>query len=240
MAWTNNTTTGIGLSTVPEIGGTGWDIWYSDETNPGGDTSYFTEKPYYNSTGGLYPYIGSNDYANSCFAISALSPSIIRAGRYLRMPLSVGGHIEFRMGINFRSGFKGVRLLEGGPTGSLSFLFQAASNKYEWTEDGTNYYTLINTPPGGGSSTPWNYQADSVFSIRIDRTDFNDVDIKLRRINTVETNPLYDKFEHTINTECNINYVEFFSSAVGYIGVGTQIYQNSLFFNYLTGYSAYR
>lgn len=239
MAWTNNTTTGTGLSTVPEIGGSGWDIWYSDETNPGVDTSYFAEKPYYNSSNGLYPNLGSNDFANSCFAISAISPSIIRAGRYLRMPLSVGGHIEIRMGINFRNGYKGVRFLENGPTGGLAFLFQAASDKYEWTVNGTNYYQFYNIPPSG-PPVVWDYQANSVFSVRLERTDINQVDIIIRRINTDEVDPTYDKDTITINSECNVNYVEFFSSANSYIGIGNAIYENSLFFNHLTGYSAYR
>jgi len=239
MAWTNNTTTGTGLSTVPEIGGSGWDIWYSDETNPGVDTSYFTEKPYFNSAGGLYPYLGSDDVANSCFAISAINPSIIRAGRYLRMPLSVGGHIEIRMVINYRSGFKGVRFLQNGPTGELAFLFQAASDKYEWTENGTNYYLLYNFPPSG-PPVVWDYQANSVFSVRLDRVDNDAISVKVRRINTDETDPTYDKFEYTINSECNVNFVEFFSSSDYFGSIGTNIYESSLFFNYLTGYSAYR
>lgn len=239
MPWTNNTTTG-GLSTVPEIGGSGWDIWYSNVTSPGVNTSYFTEKPFFNSSGGLYPVLGSNDFATSCFAISALSPSIIRAGRYLRMPLSVGGHIEIKMGVNFRNGFKGVRFMQDGPTGTLAYLFQAASNNYEWSEDGSNYYILYNQPPGGGLPTTWAYQPNSVFSLRLTRVETNSVDIALRRINTVETNPLYDRDEHNITSNCNINYVEFFSSSNFYTGIGNQIFENSLFFNYLTGFSAYR
>lgn len=228
MAWTNNTTTGTGLSTVPENGGFGFSMWTSSEVNPGNGTSYFTEVPWCNSAKTIaYPGLSSTD--TQCFAISGSLTSQTKCSRKLISPLSIGGYVECRLGINYRNGFKGAAFKSNG---TLTILFQAVqsspSDKYEYTEDGSLYVTLTN------GVTPWQYKQNSVFQFKATRTDENELTVKIKRMN-----PLFpgdDDFTHTVYQDVAIDEIEFFC---GETNANDDI-ENTLFFNFLSGNSAYR
>lgn len=227
MAWTNNTTTGTGLSTVPENGGYGFNLWTSSEVNPGAGTSYFTTEPWCNSARTVvYPGLSSTD--TQCFAISASLVSQIRCSRKMVSPLSIGGYIECRLGINFRNGFKGAAFKSNG---NLTMLFQAAQgspDKYEYTEDGSLYVNLTN----GG--TPWDYIPNSVFQFKATRISQGELLIKIKRMNP--SFPGNDDYSHSVYQDVEIDEIELFCGETN----ATSEIENTLFFNFLSGNSAYR
>lgn len=241
MPWTNNPQGG--LSALPANAGSGFISWTSFQQGPffgsidgeynlvsmvGANPliqlnipTYYTAAPFYNSTGSTYEGLSSSE--TSCFAMSAAGAnSSISCYRKLISPLMLNGNLEVRVGINHRNGFKGVFARKNN---TRIFGFVATDNAYQ-SYNGSAY-----------TNVPITYQPDSVFFISILRTLILSTDSVIARV----TRPKYDgntpvvSIVETANVQ--IDELEFI---VEQTDVSGPTYENSLFFNYLTGYSAYR
>jgi hypothetical protein len=183
--------------------------------------SYYTAAPFYNSTGSTYEGLSSSE--TSCFAMSAAGAnSSISCYRKLISPLMLNGNLEVRVGINYRNGFKGVFARKNN---IRIFGFVATDNAY-LSYNGSAY-----------TDVPITYQPDSVFFISILRTLILSTDSVIARV----TRPKFDGstpvVSHVETSNLQIDELEFI---VEQTDVSGPTYENSLFFNYLTGYSAYR
>lgn len=237
MAWTNDPS-GTGLLAVPANGGTGYQSWTSTETG-GTEGVYATDIPYYNSSLNIYPNLSSAD--TQCFRMWA--PSIggvsrsVSANRKLYSPLSIGngdttGTVSVRLGINFRNGEKGVMVLRNGTTVTG---FRAADPfGYQIYNGHTSTWSTLN-------SITYPYYADSVFSIELYRYQIVStvfLTMQVYRINYEgDSTPIADYTPPASFGNTDIDELIFFCGGVDNT---SSVYENSLFFNYLTGYSAYR
>jgi hypothetical protein len=241
MPWTNDPQGG--LSALPANAGSGFISWTSFQQGPffgsiDGENNlvsmvganpliqlniptYYTAAPFYNSTGSTYEGLSSSE--TSCFSMSAAGAnSSISCYRKLISPLMLNGNLEVRVGINYRNGFKGVFARKNN---IRIFGFVATDNEYQ-TYNGSAY-----------ANVPIAYHPDSVFFISILRTLILSTDSVIARV----TRPKYDgstpvaSIVETANLQ--IDELEFIVEQTDLNG---PVYENSLFFNYLTGYSAYR
>ena len=241
MPWTNDPQGG--LSALPANAGSGFVSWTSFQQGPffgtmnGEDNlvsmvgsnrliqlnipTYYTSAPFYNSSGSTYEGLSSSE--TSCFAMSAAGAnSSISCYRKLISPLMLNGNLEVRVGINYRNGFKGVFARKNN---TRIFGFVATNNQYQ-IYNGSAY-----------ANVPITYQPDSVFFISILRTLILSTDSLISRV----TRPKYDGstpvVSHVDTVNVDIDELEFI---VEQTNLNEPNYENSLFFNYLTGYSAYR
>jgi hypothetical protein len=236
MPWTNDPLGG--LSAVPDNGGSGFQPWTSYEAGPFitsftgqnlttfadlsvvriSDSQYFTSIPYY-TAGNTYQGLSSID--GSCFGIySPGKGNIATVYRKLISPISTGGYIQFKIGINLLNGEKGIYLISNG---ERIYGFRARDGHYEYF-DGTDY-NIINS---------LTFQPDSVFSVYSE---------------SVRIGPSYKAICYV--TRPQYNGTTFFADHIPdlipdeieiYV-TGTDltpVYDNTLYFNLLTGYSAYR
>ena len=241
MPWTNDPQGG--LSALPANAGSGFISWTSFEQGPFFGTidgennlvsivgskpliqlnipTYYTSAPFYNSSRSTYEGLSSSE--TSCFAMSAAGAnSSISCYRKLILPLMLNGNLEVRVGINYRNGLKGVFVRKNN---TRIFGFVATNNEYQ-SYNGSAYI-----------SVPISYQPDSVFFISILRTLILGEDSLISRV----TRPKYDGnapiVSHVDTVNVAIDELEFIVEQTDVSGPN---YENSLFFNYLTGYSAYR
>lgn len=248
MPWTNDPS-GIGLSAVPASGGTGWQIWSSTEPMAGGD--YSTSVPYYNNSLNIYPFLSSSD--TTCFKMYSPGSSDITATRELILPLSIGngvdtGVLAINVGVNSRNGEKGVlfyrnnTLIAGFKAGlddSLTQQYMGFSNNV-WS----NIDDILHQP------IP--HQPDSVFCLKIWRTNAPGVGnyniFYIYRLNYEG----YDEIPTPISSGGKQVYEATMfngaNSAITKLTLYTRDVdsnpvlenENSLYFNFLSGHSAYR
>ena len=209
MAWTNNSTD-TALSAVPANGGTGFQAWTSSEVG-GAAAGYFLGSSTEFGGGNL------NSVDGSSFGMYGQgSGNNAYAYRKLINGLMVGGIWTCKIGINYRNGYKGVQFYKAG---TPTFLFQAAADQYQYT---TNFSTYTNTG--------WVYGAQSVFTVRAERTTSSNTAYTVSRDGAPG-----DTFTVNVATNTDIDEVGFF------VGNTTAAQNESnLYFNSLSAYNAYR
>jgi len=195
---------------------------YSD-INEENFSAYF---PYYSNLEITYPGLQSSDGT----AFRMYAPGVgLSAVRTLIEPLMVDGNISIRFGINYRdNGDKGVLIFKDA---SLVTGFRATNNKYQVFYSDAWHDTSIQT-----------YYSDSVFQLDLLRYDppgpvISTLLTYVYRINyegfitPIESIP-------AINTNSDVNRIVFYSNFVSTDPAYKN--ENTLCFNYLTGYNAYR
>ena len=208
MAWTNNSTD-TALSAVPANGGTGFQAWTSSEAG-GASAGYFLGSSSEYGGGSLNSIDGSSfgmygqGTGNNAYAY-----------RKMLNGLMVGGIWTFKIAINYRNGYKGVQFYKSG---TPTFLFQAAADQYQYTTDFSNY-----------TNTGWAYGAQSVFTVRAERTTVSNTAYTVSRDGSPG-----DTFTVNVGTNTDIDEVGFF------VGNTSAEGQSNFYFNFLSAYNAYR
>lgn len=225
--WGNNSSN-TALSADPENGGAGFQSWTSQEEYSLGNENncgfYTTIPEFFNPGEGnlMFPQLSAID--GSCFAMYAHSGTKAYARRKMKMPLSVGGFIEVSLGIAYRSGKKGVRFIDNTSTPPVTtFSFYAS--------DSDGGYILYTLEHGTKICTSIPYTPNSTFDIRLDSDPFSIFKGLFLSYRINDTNNESEFLSDTIKAD----EIEFF---IENTDNGSNI--NNLYFNILTGYSAYR
>jgi len=184
MAYWGNNSTNTSLSADPESGGTGFQVWTSDETG-GSAAGFFTASSTQYGGGN----VNSDD--ESAFGIYGVgSGNVARCFRKIINPLMVGGNYSFKIAAQFRNGSKGINFYR---LGNSLFSFRIAADKYEYS---TNLITY--------TDTGWTYSGTSVFTVVATRTGENNIDFKVSRDGTA------DSITVSLSGLVNIDEAEFF------------------------------
>jgi len=226
--WTNNSTN-TGLSADPENGGSGFQSWTSQEEYSGGvntNCGFFISTPTFNNpfpppSTYTFPELSAGE--NTCFGIYAHTNTRAYARRKMRMPLSVGGFITVSLGISYRNGKKGVRFIDNTSVPPVTtFAFYASDS-----EGGYRLYTQEHgaRDPGIG------YTINSTFDITIYNTPFASFKgyFLATKVNDTDNDAVF------LSDPIKVDEIEFFVE-----NTDDSLETNNLYFNILTGYSAYR
>lgn len=233
MAWQNTGTNG--LFAEPTNGGQGFKDWSAIRTADGSGGTPPVGAGFYlgNSTLGGGGNLNSDD--NSCFGmygtgfvVPVTQAYSANATRELRSPLMIGGTFTFRLGIQFRNGFKGV-VLKNGPTDIFAFRAGALGGV-------DAYQTAVNsgTVLDAYSNLNWGYAGDSVFTIAYNRTGTSTAQVLVRQTSGSVNNVT------TVNINAGslstaVDRAEFFVAGTTASGA-----VNDLFFNSLSAYNEWR
>jgi len=228
MAWTNNTTNSA-LTSVPSSGGIGYKAWTSQKTTSI-NSGFFLglsqaidpikapdiNSPAHNRSFGIY---GHGVILNA------------RAIRSFLDPLTaVGDEFTVLFTVNYRNGYKGIELKNKDDVRIFAFQVSEAAfvgdyDKYEFFNYNSNTWISLNYPAEGGTSN-WDYDSGGIYTL------------SARKINTTQTQFLVKRNDgkQALNTVADsISSVQF------YIGdTDSDLGQNNLYFNFLTGTNIYR
>jgi len=232
MAWQNSGSTG--LFAEPTNGGQGFKAWSASRTADaiGNVTGYFLGTSTEYSGGNL------NSDDNSCFGMYAIdtdnnpaTTQTCNVVRELMSPLMIGGTLTFKLGIQYRNGFKGVVFKNG--TKDL-FAFRAG------VLGGGDAYQTAAGNAGGALGTytnlGWGYgTGDSVFTLAYNRTGTNSARCFIRQTGTSANNSTTINIDPGSDSTA-IDRVEFYVANTQFGGGG----QNNLYFNSLSAYNEWR
>ena len=230
MAWQNSGSTG--LFAEPTNGGQGFKAWSASRTadGTGSVTGYFLGTSTEYSGGNL------NSDDNSCFGMYAIdidnnpaTTQTCNVVRELMSPLMIGGTLTFKIGIQYRNGFKGVVFKNGA---NDVFAFRAG------LLGGGDAYQYATRVPGVGlgsyTDLGWGYgTGDSIFTLAFNRTGTGTAQCFLRQTGTSANNSTNIQL-NTGSDSTAIDRVEFFVANTSSGG------QNNLYFNSLSAYNEWR
>jgi len=164
--WGNNSDN-TALSADPANGGIGYQPWTSTEVG-GVEAGYFTG----NSTQFGGGNVNSSDNLSWALYGSKVGNSSARAYRKLINPLEVGSSFRVKIAIRFRNGFKGAGFFANGAN---IFMFQAATDQYQYSTNGGTSWTNLGWDYGTG---------ESIFDVAAFRTGSNTHDFVVTQVNT--------------------------------------------------------
>lgn len=231
--WGNNTDN-TGLSADPDNMGFGFKVWTSSEDVPVGKDKFhcgfFTGAPEYVPTsttpypGNLFPYLTASD--GSAFGMYGHTDTGAACYRQMRAPLMQNGYIRAFLGINYRNGSKGIRFVDNTvmpPVTAAAFF--VSGNEYR-----------AYTQTEGEDSIPHSYQPNSTFRVTVykQETFTGKGIIEIKRIGSASD----FTFISNIANDFNVDQLEFYVEDTD--PPTFDPVQNNLYFNILTGYSAYR
>lgn len=235
MAWQSTGTSG--LFAEPTNGGQGFKAWSASRTADGSGgtppvgTGFFLGDA--TEAGAGFANLNSDD--NSCFGMYGIGFVVpvtqaysANAIRELAAPLMINGTFTFKLGINFRNGFKGV-VLKNGTTDIFAFRAGALGGV-------DAYQTAVN---GGGAGLGaytdlgWAYGSNSVFTIAYNRTGTSSAQVLIRQ--TGNTNNVT-----TINVNSGPNSTAVDRAEWFVAGTTEGGPSNNLYFNSLSAYNEWR